>query len=52
LGQVTAARVGAHDFSGAGDFESLGHGLLRFNTFGTSHKFNSIAKERALYVTR
>jgi hypothetical protein len=51
LQQMAFAGVTAHDFTGAGDFESLGHGLLRFDAFGTSHKFIiSIAKGRALYA--
>jgi hypothetical protein len=50
LQQVAFARVRAHDFAGAGDLEPLGHGFLRFDAFGTSHKFISIAKGRALYA--
>jgi hypothetical protein len=38
LRQVALASVAAQDFAGAGDFEPLGHGLLRFNAFGSSHK--------------
>jgi hypothetical protein len=38
LGQVAVAGVAAQDFAGAGDFEPLGHGLLRFDAFGSSHK--------------
>jgi hypothetical protein len=38
LGQVADAGVAAQDFAGAGDFEPLGHGLLRFDAFGSSHK--------------
>ena len=37
LQQVAFAGAHAHDFAGAGDLETLGHGLLRFDTFGTSH---------------
>jgi hypothetical protein len=50
LQQVAAPGVRAHDFSGARDFKTFGHGLLRFDAFGSSHKFNSIAKERAIYA--
>ena len=51
LQQMALAGVAAHDFTGAGDFESFGHGLLRFDAFGTSHKFIiSITKGRALYA--
>ena len=51
LQQMALAGVAAHDFTGASDFESLGHGLLRFDAFGTSHKFIiSITKGRALYA--
>ena len=38
LGQVAVAGVAAQDFAGAGDFEPLGHRLLRFDAFGSSHK--------------
>ena len=48
LGQVTAAGARAHDLAGGGDFEPLGRGFFRFDAFGTSHKFNSIAKEREI----
>jgi hypothetical protein len=49
LRQVTATGAGAQDFAGGGDLEPFGYGFLRFDAFGTSHKFNSIAKGRALY---
>jgi hypothetical protein len=48
LQQVAFAGVATQDFAGARDLEPLGHGLLCFDAFGTSHKFNSIAKGRAL----
>jgi hypothetical protein len=48
LSQVAAASAGAHDLAGGGDFKPLGHRFLRFDAFGTSHKFNSIAKERGI----
>jgi hypothetical protein len=48
LGQVTAASVGAHDLAGGGDFEPLRHGFSSFDAFGTSHIYNSIAKERGI----
>ena len=44
LGQVAFPGAGAQDFSAGGDFESLGHGLLRFNTFWTSHKSEFLSK--------
>ena len=50
LRQVTASGAGAQDFAGAGDLEPFGYGFLCFDAFGTSHKFNSIAKGRALYA--
>src|ERR1039458_3252225 len=50
LGQMAAAGARAHDLAGAGDFEPFGHGFFRFDAFGTSHKFISIAKERGIYV--
>ncbi len=49
LRQVAATGAGAQDFAGAGDLEPFGYGFLRFDAFGTSHKFISIAKGRALY---
>ena len=49
LQQVAFAGVAAHDFTGAGDFESFGYGFLRFNTFRASHKFYFNCKGRALY---
>jgi hypothetical protein len=48
LGQVSAAGVGTHDFAGGGDLEPLTYGFLCFDAFGTSHKCNSIAKEREI----
>jgi len=51
LGQMAATRVKAQNLAGGGDFEPLGHGFFRFDAFGTSHKFNSVAKERGLYAT-
>jgi hypothetical protein len=38
LRQVPVAGVAAQNFAGPGDFEPLGHGLLRFDAFGSSHK--------------
>jgi hypothetical protein len=48
LGQVAASGAEAQDLARSGDFEPFGHGLFRFDAFGTSHKFNS--KERSVYV--
>jgi len=48
LGEVTAAGVGAQDLAGGGDFEPLRHRFSSFDAFRTSHKFNSIAKERGM----
>jgi hypothetical protein len=51
LRQVAFARAGAQNFSAGRNLEPIGHGLLRFNAFGTSHKsISSIQKERAIYV--
>jgi hypothetical protein len=51
LRQVAEAGAAVENLARAGYFEPLGHGLLRFDAFGTSHKFFiSIAKGRALYV--
>jgi hypothetical protein len=44
LGQVAAASAMAQGLASGGDFKPFGHGLFRFDAFGTSHKFNS--KER------
>jgi hypothetical protein len=48
LGQVTATGAVAQDLAGGGYFEPLRHGLSSFDAFRTSHKFNSIAKERGM----
>ena len=50
LQQMAFAGVAAQDFARAGDLEPFGHGLSCFDAFGSSHKFNSIAKGRALYA--
>ncbi len=44
LEQVTAARATAEHLARGGDFEPLGHGLLRFDTFRASHKSYSLRK--------
>ena len=38
LSQVAPAGAKAQRLAGGGDFEPLGHGLFRFDAFGTSHK--------------
>jgi hypothetical protein len=38
LGQMAPSGARAHGLAGGGDFEPLGHGLFRFDAFGTSHK--------------
>jgi hypothetical protein len=48
LCQVAEASAAVENLAGAGDLEPLGHGLLRFDAFGSSHKFISIAKERGI----
>jgi hypothetical protein len=47
---MASSSVEAQNLAGGGDFEPLGHGFFRFDAFGTSHKFNSIAKERGFYA--
>ena len=49
-GQMAAASAEAQNLAGGGDLEPLGSGFFRFDAFGTSHKFNSIAKERRIYA--
>jgi hypothetical protein len=44
LRQMAFPSAGTQDFSAGSDFESLGHGLLRFNTFWTSHKSEFLSK--------
>jgi hypothetical protein len=51
LRQMAFAGACAHDFSAGRNFEPLGHGLLRFNTFGTSHKFNKLYFKRARNIS-
>jgi hypothetical protein len=48
LEQVPFARAHAHHLAGAGDFESFGHRLLRFNAFGSSHK--SVFSKRTVNI--
>ena len=49
LRQMAFARARAQHFSPCRDFKPLGHGLLRLDAFGTSHKsISSIQKERAI----
>ena len=38
LGQVAVAGVVEQDFASASDLEPFGHGLLRLDAFGSSHK--------------
>ena len=38
LGQVAVAGVVEQNFASASDLEPLGHGLFRFDAFGSSHK--------------
>lgn len=49
MGQMAATGAKAQDFAGSGDLEPFGHGFLGFDAFRTSHKINSIAKERGRY---
>jgi hypothetical protein len=39
LRQMAAAGAGAQDFAGGRDLKPFGYGFLRFDAFGTSHKF-------------
>jgi len=41
LTEVAATGAGAQDFATRRDLEALGDRFLRFDAFGTSHKFNS-----------
>ena len=41
LTEVTATGAGAQDLAARCDLEALGDRFLRFDAFGTSHKFNS-----------
>src|ERR1035441_9870119 len=47
LAQVPPASTGAHDFPAGRDLKSLGRGLLRLDTFRTSHKSFSCLSKRA-----
>lgn len=48
LAEMASAGTTAQDLATGGDFEPLGHRLLCFDTFGTSHKIRFLRKERAL----
>jgi hypothetical protein len=53
LRQMAFARACAQNFSASRNLEPLGHGLFRFNTFRTSHKFNQLSfKKSAQYKYR
>jgi hypothetical protein len=52
LRQVAFARAGAQNFSAGRNLEPLGHGLLRFNAFGTSHKSIFFYSKRARNICR
>jgi hypothetical protein len=49
LGQVAFAGVAAQDLSASRNLETLGHGLSRFDAFGTSHK--SILSKKSAHDT-
>jgi hypothetical protein len=46
LGQVAFAGVAAQNFAAGRNFKTFGHGLSRFDTFGTSHKSNLSKRAR------
>jgi hypothetical protein len=39
LTQMPSASLAAEDLARSGDLEPFGHGFLRFDAFGASHKF-------------
>jgi len=47
LAQMPPAGARAHDFPAGRNLEPLGHGLLRSDTFGTSHNCFSFVSKRA-----
>jgi hypothetical protein len=47
LGQVAASGAMAQSLASGSDFEPFGHGLFRFDAFGTSHK---LIQKRAYYT--
>ena len=47
LAQVPPAGARAHNFPAGGYLEPLGHGLLRSDTFWTSHKSYNFLSKRA-----
>jgi len=46
LQQVTFSSARAQDFSAGRNLEPLGHGLLGFDTFGSSHKSINLLSKR------
>ena len=48
LAEVASASSTAQDFATGGYLKPLGHRFLCFDTFGASHKFSFLPKERAL----
>ena len=51
LRQMAFTRAGAQNFAAGGDFEPLDHGLLRFDAFGTSHKFYFLLFKKSAQYT-
>ena len=47
LAQVPPASARAHDLPAGGNLKPLGHGLLRSDTFWTSHKSYNFLSKRA-----
>jgi hypothetical protein len=48
LGQVSPTGAGTQDFSASRNFKTFGHGLSRFDAFGTSHKSNPSKRARSI----
>ena len=52
LEQMAFASARTQYFAAGRNFETFGHGLLRFNPFWASHKFNPISSKRARNIRR
>ena len=52
LQQMALASMAAQDLASASDLEPLGHGFLRFDAFGTSHKFINSNYKRVRTICR
>jgi hypothetical protein len=49
LAEMPPAGLAAQDFAAGRDLETFGHGFLRFDAFGTSHKNQSVSLQKSAH---